>query len=87
MQTGNEVASPCIDVCALDDDGYCLGCLRNMDEISAWPGLDESGRQDVLAELDRRRAGLDPAGTNGGDPDEAAMLASGDDLTRDAAGE
>lgn len=29
-------ASPCVQLCTLDGDKQCLGCLRSMDEISRW---------------------------------------------------
>jgi len=37
-------SSPCIGVCALDDNGYCIGCWRSMDEISRWLSLSEQQR-------------------------------------------
>jgi len=36
--------------------GWCLGCLRTIDEIIAWSTLDDSGKQDVWRALDQRRA-------------------------------
>ena len=32
----NSVASPCVQVCELDDDNICMGCLRSADEIRDW---------------------------------------------------
>ena len=53
------VASPCISVCRLDaDTGFCVGCLRTIDEIAAWGALDDDARRDVLAAVARRRAQL-----------------------------
>ncbi len=43
-----EVASPCVSICALDDDGICIGCWRNVDEIAAWRLLDNNQRREVL---------------------------------------
>jgi len=28
--------SPCIKVCVHDDEGYCLGCGRTVDEVKNW---------------------------------------------------
>jgi predicted Fe-S protein YdhL (DUF1289 family) len=28
--------SPCVQLCTLDGDKRCLGCLRTLDEISRW---------------------------------------------------
>ena len=56
------VASPCIDVCALDPrTGLCEGCLRTIDEIAAWGALDDATKRDVLQRLAERRARRAPA--------------------------
>ena len=50
------VASPCIGRCRLDAAGrYCLGCLRDLDEIATWASASESRRRDILAALVARR--------------------------------
>ena len=30
------VKSPCISVCALDEEDICMGCFRSLREISDW---------------------------------------------------
>jgi predicted Fe-S protein YdhL (DUF1289 family) len=35
--------------------GWCEGCLRTIDEIAAWGGLDDDARRAVLARLPTRR--------------------------------
>lgn len=51
------VASPCNDVCKMDDrSGLCLGCYRTLDEIATWSALDDAGRQAVVELLESRRA-------------------------------
>ena len=53
------VDSPCTQVCTLDaESGWCLGCLRSIDEVAAWGALDDAGKQRVLAALPARRATL-----------------------------
>ncbi len=53
------VPSPCISVCRIDEaSGLCVGCLRTLDEIATWSVLDDDGRRDVLAAIERRRARL-----------------------------
>ena len=53
------IESPCIRRCTLDaDTGWCLGCLRELDEIAAWSGLDDVGKQAVLGRVALRRAAL-----------------------------
>jgi len=53
----SRVASPCVNVCRIDDDtGLCAGCLRTLDEIALWSQLDDAMRQDVLDAIVTRRA-------------------------------
>ena len=53
---GLPVASPCINVCRMDDaTGWCVGCLRTLDEIAGWSGLAEADKRTVVAELPARR--------------------------------
>jgi predicted Fe-S protein YdhL (DUF1289 family) len=55
---GQGVASPCINVCELDQSGLCIGCLRTTEEIAAWPVMDAVARRVLLETLEgRRRAG------------------------------
>ncbi len=49
------IESPCIGVCALDDDGRCMGCLRSADEIASWTAMSDEQRQFVVRDLERRR--------------------------------
>ncbi|HSD59474.1 MAG TPA: DUF1289 domain-containing protein [Burkholderiales bacterium] len=34
--------SPCIGICLLDDNGYCIGCGRTAAQIAALPPEPES---------------------------------------------
>ncbi|MBS7543800.1 DUF1289 domain-containing protein [Ancylobacter oerskovii] len=55
------VSTPCIGVCALDTAGRsCIGCGRTLEEIGAWPSLDETARRAImnrLARQNRRESG------------------------------
>ena len=42
------VASPCVSICALDDDDICTGCQRTADEITRWGRMDNAERRAVL---------------------------------------
>ena len=42
------VESPCINICALDDDDICIGCYRSIDEICAWRAADDGERRAIL---------------------------------------
>jgi predicted Fe-S protein YdhL (DUF1289 family) len=49
------IESPCIGVCTLDADGYCIGCLRTTGEIGAWSLLPPAERRRIIAEVLPRR--------------------------------
>ena len=42
------VASPCVNICALDDDDVCTGCQRTVAEITRWSRMTNAERRDVL---------------------------------------
>ncbi|SDV03512.1 DUF1289 domain-containing protein [Pseudomonas mucidolens] len=42
------VASPCVSICALDEDDVCTGCQRTAAEITRWGLMDNAERRVVL---------------------------------------
>lgn len=53
------VPSPCTSVCRMHaPSGWCEGCLRTLDEIAAWAGLDDAGKRAVWQQLPLRREQL-----------------------------
>ena len=69
------VPSPCTSVCSLDPaTGWCVGCLRTIDEIAAWGRLDDAGKGTVLMRLPSRRAECARRGI------ATAPLVAGDDV-------
>jgi len=42
------VPSPCVHVCALDDEDICIGCQRSVAEITRWSRMDNVERRQVL---------------------------------------
>ncbi|MEM8593496.1 MAG: tRNA adenosine(34) deaminase TadA [Pseudomonadota bacterium] len=54
QETEKPVASPCISVCALDDDDVCAGCYRTVDEITAWNSLGNVQRREVIVKANKR---------------------------------
>ncbi|MDM7857927.1 DUF1289 domain-containing protein [Thiopseudomonas acetoxidans] len=48
------VPSPCVSICALDDNEVCIGCQRTGDEIIRWGKMDNNERRAVLARLTQR---------------------------------
>jgi uncharacterized protein len=52
------VLSPCVGICTLDDDDYCLGCLRNTAEIARWSQMNDDERLRLMETvLPQREAG------------------------------
>jgi uncharacterized protein len=48
MSAERPVASPCVHVCALDEEDICIGCQRTVDEITRWSRMDNTERREVL---------------------------------------
>ncbi|PWB30876.1 DUF1289 domain-containing protein [Pseudomonas sp. SDI] len=42
------VTSPCVNICALDEQDICTGCQRTAAEITRWGRMDNSERRQVL---------------------------------------
>lgn len=40
--------SPCISVCALNEDDICIGCFRSAREITLWTRMSNDERRKVL---------------------------------------
>lgn len=49
--------SPCIGVCALDDDDHCTGCRRTLDEIVRWSLMSPAEQRAVIGSLAARKPG------------------------------
>ena len=49
------IASPCVDICTLDDADICVGCQRSIDEICAWGGAGDAERRQILIRVAARR--------------------------------
>jgi uncharacterized protein len=51
-----EIDSPCIKICVIQPETrLCTGCLRTIDEISAWSRMTPEARAQVMAELTARK--------------------------------
>jgi len=51
------IPSPCTGVCTLDDAGLCMGCHRNVAEITHWAQMGDEERLHLMeVELPRREA-------------------------------
>lgn len=48
------VASPCVSICALDEQDICTGCQRTVAEIGRWGRMDNDERRAVLKRCHER---------------------------------
>ncbi len=60
----NNVESPCVRNCCLNDDDICLGCFRSLDEIRFWSAADDSARALFLQQAAKRRNSHRPIFSN-----------------------
>lgn len=52
--------SPCINLCKMDDeDLYCLGCHRTLEEIANWSSLSIVDKDALLLALKKRPKKID----------------------------
>ena len=47
-------ASPCVNLCRLDAEGYCVGCCRTIEEIARWVYMSPGEQAAVLLRLTER---------------------------------
>lgn len=48
MISNRAVRSPCVSVCALDENDICIGCQRTADEITRWSQMTDEERLEVM---------------------------------------
>ncbi|MEH6626447.1 MAG: DUF1289 domain-containing protein [Motiliproteus sp.] len=51
------VQSPCIGVCALNEQDECIACGRHVVEIGEWGLLDSEQRKAVLERIKNKQQG------------------------------
>lgn len=51
------VPSPCKLICRYDEDGLCVGCRRNKEEIMNWIVYSDKQKLDVYKNIKLRKAG------------------------------
>lgn len=49
------IRSPCVAICALDENDICVGCYRSGSEITDWFMADAQGKRDIVAAAAQRR--------------------------------
>ena len=50
----DELVSPCVRNCCLDQNDICIGCFRHIDEIVGWQNLPDEKKKTIV-ELCRQR--------------------------------
>ncbi|MGB1035399.1 MAG: DUF1289 domain-containing protein [Primorskyibacter sp.] len=51
----NEIESPCVKICVIHPQArLCTGCLRSIDEITAWGRMTPQARRAVIKDLPDR---------------------------------
>lgn len=58
-QSKDQVQSPCVENCCLNNEKICLGCFRSIEEIAQWQQMKDTMRLDVLLKAENRRKELD----------------------------
>jgi predicted Fe-S protein YdhL (DUF1289 family) len=43
--------TPCIGICRLDAQGYCVGCRRTGEEIGRWRGMSDAERLRLMRDV------------------------------------
>lgn len=55
MSNIEDIVSPCIGVCTMNDStGFCQGCYRTVEEIREWWNMTDQEREKVMGVLDQR---------------------------------
>lgn len=49
------IESPCIRNCCLDESDICVGCFRSLDEILEWSKASENDKKMILLKTQTRR--------------------------------
>lgn len=50
------VQSPCVSICALDENDICVGCHRSGDEITHWGAMTEVQKDGVMERVAQRES-------------------------------
>lgn len=60
------VRSPCVSICALDENDLCVGCYRTGEEITRWGAYSDDERRQVLQKVsERERSAMNFIPVNG----------------------
>ncbi|GIU17743.1 DUF1289 domain-containing protein [Shewanella sp. MBTL60-007] len=48
--------SPCVAHCGLNDEDFCMGCYRHIDEIVGWSAASDEQKAQIWQKLAERKA-------------------------------
>ncbi len=54
------IASPCISICALNENDVCVGCYRSAAEITLWSDANNAERRAIQASANARARAANP---------------------------
>lgn len=54
LATEPAVDSPCVYICALDDNDICMGCYRSGEEITHWGRYSNAEKREVMERVGQR---------------------------------
>lgn len=58
------IASPCINVCRMDEaTGLCAGCCRTLEEIAAWSAATDDTKRRILRAVQERQRDISAGGS------------------------
>jgi predicted Fe-S protein YdhL (DUF1289 family) len=57
---GDDVQTPCIRNCCLDNTEICLGCFRSLSEILKWNSATGPEKQEILMQCRLRKEAQGP---------------------------
>lgn len=56
MKNSDEnIASPCVKNCCLDNNDICVGCFRSLEEILMWGAAEHSLKEQILLNCHERK--------------------------------
>ena len=50
-----EIRSPCISVCVLDENDICMGCYRSAEEVTDWFMAGDEEKRAIMQRVEQRR--------------------------------
>lgn len=53
-EKNTQIASPCVSICALDEDDICVGCHRSGQEIAGWGTKTEAEKAEIMDKVRER---------------------------------